>query len=166
MNSSFDGHGVIVSCAIIMVCLISSIAFSQTVANHQVTVTVQPVSLIQVSVGTITLNITGANAVAGQDQMSISDQSCNLLWGTNSSLQKITASTSLVSPVYTVRLVAIAPSSGTAMPEFPISSTPQDLLQNIGRSAGTTTLRYTAIALASQGIGTDSHVITFTFQAQ
>ena len=141
-----------------------SLSFSQ--ASHTVTVVVQPVSLIQVNVGTINLNMTGANAIAGQDQMSVSDQSCTLLWGTNSSLQKISISTNLATPLFTIKVEALSPSTGNANPEFTLSSIAQDLILDIGRSSGSSNIRYTGVALASQGTGTDSHVITFTIQAQ
>jgi hypothetical protein len=93
-----------------------------------VTVVVQPVTVIQVNVGTINLNITGANATAGQDQMSVTDQSCTLLWGTNSSLRKISINNNLVTPLFSVKVVALVPSFGTAAPELTLSTTAQDLL--------------------------------------
>ena len=153
---------------LVFLLLFPSIAFAQVygTSNHRVTVIVQPVTVIQVNVGTINLNITGANAIAGQNQMSVTDQSCTLLWGTNSSLRKISINTNLVAPLFAVKVIALAPSVGTAAPELTLSTTAQDLLLNIGRSSGSSNLRYTGIALASQGTGTDSHVITFTIQAQ
>ncbi len=153
---------------LVFLLLFPSIAFAQVygTSNHRVTVIVQPVTVIQVNVGTINLNITGANAIAGQNQMSVTDQSCTLLWGTNSSLRKISINTNLVAPLFAVKVIALAPSFGTAAPELTLSTTAQDLLLNIGRSSGSSNLRYTGIALASQGTGTDSHVITFTIQAQ
>jgi hypothetical protein len=47
-----------------------------------------------------------------------------------------------------------------------LGTAPQDLILNIGRSQGSCTLRYTVTALASKGIGTDSHTITFTVTTQ
>jgi hypothetical protein len=154
--------------ALFLSLIFHSSTFAQTygTSNHLVTVVVQPVTIIQVSVGTINLNISGANAIAGQDQMSITDQSCTLLWGTNSSLKKITIKTDLVAPLYTVKVVALSPTAGLAASELTLSTTGQDLLTNIGRTSGSSNLRYTGIAYASQGIGTDSHVLTFTIQSQ
>ena len=134
--------------------------------NHQVTVVVSPLSLIQVSGGAVNFNVTTANVVAGQDEMSVSNSASQLLWGTNSGTQKITAQTSLGSPLFTLKLLAVSPTQGTAASEFALSTTPTDFLLNIGRSSGTCTLQYTAVALASQGTGTDNHTITFTIQAQ
>jgi hypothetical protein len=144
------------------------IAVGQTFGSdfHSVTVQVNPITVMQMSAGSVTLTITGADAVAGQELMTASDASTQLLWGTNSSLRKVTASTALAAPVFTVNLVALNPTFGTAAPEFPLSTTAQDVLLDIGRSSGRCTLRYTASVLASQGTGTELHIITFTVVAQ
>jgi len=143
-------------------------AFSQTYgsATNRITVTVQSITVMQISTGIINLNISGANAIAGQDQMMATDQTSTLLWGINSSLKKVTVKTSLVTPKYTLQLVAVNPTVGTAASQVTLSTTANDFLTNIGRSSGSCGLLYTAIALASQGTGTDAHSITFTVQTQ
>jgi hypothetical protein len=134
---------------------------------HTVTVTVATITDIQVSSGSVSLTITGAGVPAGQDQMTAVDQTTNLLWGVNSATKKVTVNTNLVAPLFTMKLLALTPTSpGTAAPEVTLSTTPTDLLLNIGRSTGTCSLRYTGIALASQGMGTDTHTITFTVATQ
>ncbi len=135
-------------------------------SNHTVTVQVSSITAVQVTSGTVTLNITNAEAVAGQDQMTVSDQSTSLLWGINSGNRKITASSNLASPVYTLELVAVNPTRGSAQPQFTLNALPHDLLHDVGRSSGTCVLRYTGTAFASQGTGSDLHTITFTVQAQ
>ncbi len=135
-------------------------------ANHTVTVQVNSITAVQVTAGTVNLNITNAEAVAGQDLLTVTDQSTSLLWGINSGNRKITASSNLASPVYTLQLVAVNPTRGSAQPQFTLNSLPHDLLRDVGRSSGTCTLRYTGSALASQGTGSDLHTITFTVQAQ
>lgn len=134
--------------------------------GHVVTVAVQPFSILQVNLGTINLNITGDNVIAGEDQMTVVDQSTTLFWGTNSGLQKITINTNNSAQLFVLKAVALNPTTGLADSEVPLSNTDQALISNIGRSAGSATIQYTGIALASQGIGTDSHLITFTIQAQ
>jgi hypothetical protein len=129
---------------------------------HTVTVTVATITNVQVSSGSVSLSITGAGAVAGQDQMTVVNQTTSLLWGVNSANRKITARTNLGAPQFALKLVALNPTQGTAMPEVTLSTTASDFLLNIGRSSGTCTLRYTGVALASQGTGTDSHTVTFT----
>ena len=135
-------------------------------ANHTVTVQVSAITVMQVSGGSVNLNISAANAIAGQDQMSAVDQSTSLLWGTNSSARKITVRSSLAAPRFTLKLLALSPSAGTPAPEGTLNSVSRDFLLNIGRSLGSCILRYTGVALASQGTGTDTHTITFTIQAQ
>ena len=143
-------------------------ALSQTygTASNTITVKVQVITVLQINIGIVNLNITGANAVAGQDQMMTTDQSSTLSWGTNSSLKKITVNTSLASPKFTLELVAVNPTAGTAASQVTLSTTANDFLLNIGRTSGSCGLLYTAVALASQGTGTDAHTITFTVQSQ
>jgi len=134
--------------------------------HHTVTVQVSPITAVAISGGSVSLAITGASAVAGQDQMSVTDQSTQLLWGINSSAKKITVKTSLAAPLFTLNLLALNPTQGTASAQVTLSTTAQDFLLNIGRSSGSATLRYTGIALASKGTGSDAHVITFTVATQ
>jgi hypothetical protein len=133
---------------------------------HTVTVQVSVITAVQVTGGSVSLNIGNASVVAGQDQMSVTDQSTSLLWGTNSSARKISVSTSLAAPKYTLKILALNPTAGTAAAEVILSASPRDLLTNIGRSTGSCTLLYTGVALASQGTGSDVHVITFTVATQ
>jgi hypothetical protein len=134
--------------------------------GHTVTMQVSVITSVRVTVGSVNLNISSANVVAGQNQMSVTDQSTSLLWGTNSSLRKVSVSTSLAAPKFTLKLLALNPTVGNAAPQVTLSTSAQDLLLNIGRSSGSCTLLYTGIALASQGTGNDVHVITFTVAAQ
>ena len=136
------------------------------VRSHTVTVAVSTITLVQVSSGVVNITISGANAVAGQDLMTITNTATNLLWGINSSLKKVTVGTSLGAPLFTLKLLAVSPSQGTAAPEVTLSTTATDFLLNVGRSSGTSVLQYTAEALASQGTGSDAHTITFTVQTQ
>lgn len=135
-------------------------------ANHQVTVQVSQVTLIQVSSGSVNLSISGSNAVAGQNTMTTTDQSTSLLWGTNVSQRKITAQTNLASSIFTLKLLALSPTQGTSAPEITLDTTPWDLVLNIGKSSGSCQLQYTAVALASQGTGSDAHTITLTITVQ
>lgn len=135
-------------------------------AAHTVTVQVSVITAVKVTGGSVNLNISSASVVAGQDQMSVTDQSTSLLWGTNSSARKISVSTNLAAPKFTLNLLALNPTQGTSAPEVTLAAASKDLLLNIGRSSGSCILKYTGIALASQGTGNDVHVITFTVQTQ
>lgn len=135
-------------------------------ASQTVTVSPSVISYVTLSVSSVNMSFTGAEATAGVDAMTKTDQSCIISWGTNSGSRKLTAVSSIAIPVHTLKLIALNPTVGTVGTEFPLSTTAKDLLLNIGRSMGTATLRYTAIVLASEGTATDSHTVTFTLQAQ
>jgi hypothetical protein len=130
--------------------------------SHTVTVQVPQITALQIMTLTLALNVSAVNGQPGIDEMTVTDRSSQLVWGINSSGKKITASTSLATPLFRLKLVALNPTKGTPAPEITLSTTPSDFLLNVGRSAGSCILSYTGVALASQGVGTDSHVITFT----
>jgi hypothetical protein len=134
--------------------------------RHTVTIQVLPITTVQILGGGITLDMNNANVVAGQDVMSVTDQSTSVQWATNSASRKITVVTDLAAPLFGLQLRALNPTSGVAVTEVTLSTTARDLLLDIGRSTGSAALLYTAIAYASQGTGTDNHVITFTIQSQ
>jgi len=134
--------------------------------NHTVTVQVSTITMVSVTLGAVPMTIPGAGVAAGQDQMTVTDQSSQLRWGINSSLRKITVATNLAAPLFTVKVLALSPTQGTAASEVTLSTTAADFMLNVGRSLGNCTLQYTGIALASQGTGTDSHTVTFTAVAQ
>lgn len=152
----------------ILVCAGAAAAQSQVFGldRHTVTVQVLPITQVQIIGGGVSLDINNASAVAGQDMMTVTDQSSSIHWATNSANRKITVATDLATPIFTLRLLAIGPTQGTGMAEVELSTTAKDLLLNIGRTTGNAALRYTGVAYASQGTGIDNHVITFTIQSQ
>jgi hypothetical protein len=167
MISIFYNKRTITSLVITLFVILSSgITFSQTTRSHTITVIVNPVTVMQLIGGTINLNITGANAIAGQDQMSVTDQTTTILWGINRSLRKITIKTDLTPQKFAVTALAVNPTVGTAATEVTLSTAAYDLLTDLGRSSGSASIRYTGIALASQGTGSESHFITMTIAAQ
>jgi hypothetical protein len=166
MKSLFNNRTFYSTAIALFLTLLPRIAFGQTSAAHTVTVIVNPVTVMQLVGGTINLNITGANAIAGQDQMSVTDQTTTILWGINYSLRKITIKTNLTPQKFTVKALAVSPTVGTSASEVTLSITAYDLLTNLGRSSGSASIRYTGIALASQGIGSENHFLTFTIATQ
>ena len=133
---------------------------------HTVRVSILPIASVNLSVGAVSLDLANGTIIPGQDQMAITDESTILSWGINSANRKITASTSLSAPLFQLKMAALSPTRGTPAPEFVVSTVAQDVLLDVGKSTGTCAIRYTGTALASQGPGTDSHVITFTVQTQ
>ena len=158
---------VVVPVLTLISCCLVTRASAQVFGNdsHLVTIQVSPITIVQV-VGNVNLSMTGASVTAGEDMMTITDRSTSLRWGINSSRRKVTVATKLVAQKFTLKLQAINPTQGPAAPEATLCTAAKDLLLNIGRSTGTCTLQYTGDALASQGAGSDVHVITFTVQSQ
>jgi hypothetical protein len=134
--------------------------------RHTVTIQVLPVTTMQIIGGGVALDMNNAAVVAGQDMMTVTDQSSSIRWATNSANRKITVATDLGTPLFALKILAVNPTQGAAAPEVTLTTMAADLLLNIGRSTGNAVLRYTGIAYASQGTGIDSHVITFTVQSQ
>ena len=142
-------------------------AFSQFGADsHTITVVVQQITRAQSSVGALTMQVTSANGVAGQDLMTLTNQSSSFSWGTNVSSMKATVKTSLLVQVYTLKVKATKATVGTPAPEVTLSTTSTDFLRDIGRSSGTCTIFYTGVASAQKPSGSDAHTITFTIQTQ
>jgi hypothetical protein len=166
MISLFNKQTFYSTALVLFLTLLPRIAFGQNSAAHTVTVIVNPVTVMQIIGGTINLNITNANAIAGQDQMSVMDQTTTILWGINYSLRKITIKTDLNPQKFAVTALAVNPTVGTAASEVTLSITAYDLLTNLGRSSGSASIRYTGIALASQGTGSENHFLTFTIATQ
>lgn len=136
-------------------------------SSHTVTVTVATINNLAVNSGSVSLTISAADVTAGQNVMGpVVNTATSLLWGINSSLKKVTVQTNLGAPMFTLKVLAVAPTQGTASAEVTLSTTATDFLINLGRSSGTYTLQYTGTALASTGTGTDSHTVTYTIAAQ
>lgn len=134
-------------------------------AVNRVTVNVNAITQVRVIGGAVSFNINDAIAIAGQNSMSMTNTATQLQWATNSGARKITAATNLGTQLFALRLIAVSPTTGTAAPEITLSTVATDLMLNIGRSLGSCTLQYTAVALASQGTGSEIHTITFTVTA-
>jgi hypothetical protein len=152
----------------LLLCVCADVTRGQVfgTTTHSVTVQVVPMTSMQVVGGGVSLNMNNATVVAGQDSMRVTNTSTSIRWATNSANRKITVATNLATSLCVLRIVAINPTQGTAAPEVTLGTTARDLLLNAGRSTGTASLRYTGVAYASRGTGTDTHVITFTVQAQ
>ena len=94
--------------------------FSQSGTN-QVTVTVATLTYISVNPTSLSMTITAANAVAGQDAMTITNQSSTLYWATNASPRKITVYTDNGAPLFTLQILALNPTVGTASAQLTLS---------------------------------------------
>jgi hypothetical protein len=64
--------------------------------------------------------------------------------------------------VQAVNITGVPSSSGINAPLVTLSTASSDFMTGIGLKRGTCSLLYTGTALASAGVGSDSHTITFT----
>jgi hypothetical protein len=163
----YNGERLFSSTGIMLYCLfLPVITFAQSSAPHTVTVVVQPITVMQVNVRAVFMAAAGAELAAGEEIMTAVDQSTTITWATNGALKKITVRTDIAGPKFVMMIVALNPTAGSAAAEFPVAGVDHDLLLSIGRSYGSSLVRYTGRALASQGIGEDVHSITFTVLSQ
>jgi hypothetical protein len=142
-----------------------SLNFAQ--ASHKPKVIVPQLAVVGVSSGVVSLAITGVGVVAGVDPMTVTHSTTTLSWGANTATAKIAVMTSLAVQKYTLTVQAISitgvPSTtGITAPAVTLSTTSTDFMTGIGLKRGTCNLLYTGIAHAADGVGSDSHTITFT----
>ena len=132
--------------------------YSQS-TSHTVTVQVNQIALLQTA-GSVSASIGGAGIIAGNAELSASDQMTTLLWATNRGTQKITARLSAAT-AFQIYLQALNPTSGVASPEILVDTAPKDLLLSVGRSQGSATLSYRVKITADKGVLSNAPQIYF-----
>ena len=129
---------------------------------------VAPSADITVEGGGVSLAVT--SATAGQDPDPDVDQTTADLQYKKDAVdptQKITAETDLGSPLFTLKVEALNAGDGTPAGELVLSTTAQDFVTSITSETFVfCDLKYTSVALASDGTGTDNHTVTYTMIAQ
>jgi len=117
--------------------------------------------------GTAPVLIINAGTPGGQ-LTSVTNQVCRLTYGTPTNPRqnwRITVNTDNTSPLYTLTVVALNPTRGTAEAAVTLnSSTAMNFITAIprNRTGMRCNLLYTASATFDQGIGTDLHRVTYT----
>jgi hypothetical protein len=146
------------------------IAFTQQVYSQQATSTqvvmlrVLELNKIDLVGGPLTLQVNSIDDNAAQPNSAI-DASTKLLWTSNGDAQKIAVGSNVASPRFILKIEAqkSGSGSGTAEPEVTLSdNSPHNLILGVQRSAGSCELKFTAIADVERGIGSESHLITYT----
>ena len=128
------------------------------------------------------ISITGGNqvlsittAVPGTQPTSVSNTVTTLQYTKQKNPSKITVGTSCVGQKFTLKVLALNPSAGTAAPEVTLNNGAMavDFITGIpktGPSSNSCTLQYTASATFAQGnsneLGNDVHVVTYTLIEQ
>lgn len=149
----------------LLVSLIAQPAYCQQTSSTQVvTLRVMELNKVDLVGGPLTLEISSVNDNTTQPSPSV-DASTKLLWTSNGDARKIVVGSNIASPRFILKIEAQKSGSGPgiAEPELTLSDNePHDLILGVERSAGSCQLRFTAIADAEQGIGTEARLITFT----
>ena len=140
-------------------------AYSQQATSTQVvTLRVMELNKIDLVGGPLTLQVNSINDDAGEPNPAI-DASTKLLWTSNGDARKIAVGTDIASPRFILKIEAEKSGSGTgvAEPEVTLSdNSPHDLILGVQRSAGSCKLKFTAMASVEEGVGSESHLITYT----
>lgn len=77
--------------------------------------------------------------------------------------QKITVETNVGNPIFTLKVEAVGVRNGISTGELTLAPIAQDLITNISRNGSRSCdLKYTLVALVSDGTGTDVHTVTYT----
>jgi hypothetical protein len=140
-------------------------AYGQKATSAQVIVLqVKQLNKINLIGGPLTLQINSVDDNATEPTPAV-DASTKLLWTSNGDNGKIAVGSNITSPRFTLRIEAgaISPGAGIAEPEVTLSDNePHNLILGVQRSAGSCTLKFTAIADVDQGVGSESRLITYT----
>jgi hypothetical protein len=140
-------------------------AFGQEASTSQtLTLQVFETNRIDVSQRAVTMVINQASLETGNPVESVNEDG-NLTWITNGDNKKITVASNNATPRFLVKVHAldIIGSTGTAAPEITLNdNTTRDLVMGVTRSYGKCKIRFVASAKVSDGIGTETHVISYT----
>lgn len=152
---------------LVCVCAGGPVRAQFLVDRQTIRVEVEPVAVLNVVHRSINLRFTQSDLISAHEPVfRVEDDRSSLVWRTNHSLKKITVSSNLPSPQFSLDVEAVDATHGTAAGGVPVSSVPQDLLFDIGRSAGRATLRYTLTAAPEDGVGSEVSQVTFTITDQ
>jgi len=140
-------------------------AFGQEASTSQtLSLQVFETNRIDISQRAVTMVINQASLETGSPVEAVNEDG-NLTWITNGDNKKITVASNNAAPRFLVKVHAldITGSTGVAAPEITLNdNTTRDLVMGVTRSYGKCKIRFMASAKVSDGIGTDTHVITYT----
>jgi hypothetical protein len=159
-NRTFE----IVSLAILLAFFAPSTWAQKSVATQVVTLRVMELSKVDLVGGPLKLQVSKIDEKAFQPEPA-TDASTKLLWTSNGENRKITVASNATSSRFLLRIEADGVSEGSGIPANGVTladQDPHDLILSVRRSAGSCRLKFTAQANAEQGIGTESHLLTYT----
>jgi hypothetical protein len=136
----------------------------ETSTEQTLTLQVLEINKIGINKNAITLVIDQASLETGLP-LPAENEDGMLVWITNGENKKITVASNNPTPRFLVKMAALEVSSqaGTPAPEVILSdNTTKDLIVGISKTSGKCKIKLTASAQISDGVGTETHVITYT----
>ena len=142
----------------------TGITIAQTTAQHDVTISVSAISVIEMTGGgNLTITISSVTD-PGTDPDSETSTDRGLEWTTNETSKKITVQADAAYTTYSLKALATSVSGGgSAAAEVTFSdASAHDFVTGIATETGSCTIQYTARATASAGTGSETHTVTYT----
>jgi hypothetical protein len=140
-------------------------AFGQEASTNQtLTLQVFETNKIDINQRAVTLVINQASLETGSP-IEATNEDGNLIWITNGENKKITVASNNAAPRFLVKVNAldITGSSGVAAPEVTLNdNTTKDFVVGVSRTWGKCKIRFVASAKVADGVGTETHLITYT----
>ncbi len=136
----------------------------ETSTEQTLTLQVLEINKIGINKNAITLVIDQASLETGLPLPAVNEEGM-LVWITNGDNKKITVASNNPTPRYLVKMVAleVPTEAGTPAPEIILSdNTTKDLVVGISKASAQCKIKLTASAQISDGIGTETHIITYT----
>lgn len=134
--------------------------------SHQVRVEVESVSRLSVSPAHLQWDLRKDDFERNSFKLEKVDDTTILRWTVSESSRKITVEASPLSP-YDLEIEAVNPTAGMAgSPVVVDGGKPEDLVLDVGKSAGHTAIRYTVTADLEDGPGSVDYTVMFTITAQ
>jgi hypothetical protein len=151
--------------AAILSFLFSARLFGQQASTEQVlTLQVLEINKIGINNNAVTLIIDQASLENGMPVPAVNEEGV-LVWITNGENKKITVASNNPSPRFLVKLVALdVPSSaGVGSPEVILTdNATKDFVIGVSKTTGRCKIKFTAAAKISDGIGSETYIITYT----
>jgi hypothetical protein len=149
--------------------LVPAAAFAQDASdNHRVTVRVMEINTLEVRGGDLVLTLDALDPADASLFVPARDESAALAWSTNGADRKITVESDLASPRYTLSVAAFdVRGGGSALGSVVLDAAngAQDLISGISRETADAHLEYVARADVADGIGSETHTVTYTLTA-
>ena len=150
--------------AVLSLMTVASAFGQEATTNQTLTLQVFETNRIDINQRAVTMVIDQASLETGAP-IEATNEDGSLFWITNGENKKITVASNNAAPRFLVKVNAldVSGSSGVAAPEVNLNdNTTKDFVVGVSRSWGKCKIRFVASARVSDGVGTETHLITYT----